>query len=508
MKITRLLLVLVLVVSLLLSSCMFPGDHPNNEGEGENTTNCEGHVDTNTDELCDLCGDSIYFTFDLYAFNDIHGIFSDTDDNIGVARLTSYLKKVKTENTIFLSAGDSWQGSSESNLTDGKIMTEWMNELGLTAMTLGNHEFDWGEDAIRENAEIADFPFLAINIYDKDTNTPVSYAKPSVMVDLGEIQVGIIGAIGDCYTSISGEVRDGFYFKTGKELTSLVKAESERLREGGADFIVYSLHDGHDKNASMGYINDTDLSVYYDISLSDGYVDLVFEGHTHKKYIYKDTKDIYHVQTGGYNQAFSKVEVTYNLVTGKMKPYVTTINTSVTSSMEPDPIVNTLLEKYENDIALGDEVLGTLPSGLNSTVLRNLVADLYLEVGIERWGDAYDIVLGGGFLTVRNPFDLDAGRVKYRDVQSIFPFDNEIVLCSITGRKLLSQFINSTNSNYFISLSEYGKSISIDPNKIYYVIVDTYTSTYNYNGLREVARYDSGVYARDLLAEYIKKNYN
>jgi 2',3'-cyclic-nucleotide 2'-phosphodiesterase (5'-nucleotidase family) len=191
-----------------------------------------------------------------------------------------------------------------------------------------------------------------------------------------------------------------------------------------------------------------------------------------------------------------------------MKPYVSTINASLANNMTPDPIVDTLLDKYKNEIAKADEVLGTLPSGLNSTVLRNLVASLYLEAGMERWGDDYDIVLGGGFLSVSNPYDLDAGEVKYRDLQSIFPFDNEIVLCSVSGKKLLSQFINTDNSNYFVAMSTYGKNITIDPSKTYYIVVDTYTSTYNYNGLTEVARYDSGVYARDLLADYIKKNYN
>ena len=517
MKTTKILLTLVLLLCLLLSACTVPTYKPNtdkgqtggnDDGNSDDRPACEGHIDDDDDEMCDLCGASIYFTFYLYGFNDIHGVFSDTDDNIGVARLSTYLKKAKDKNTIFLSAGDTWQGSSESNLTGGKIMTEWMNDLGVSAMTLGNHEFDWGEEAIEENAKLANFPFLAINIYDKDTNERVSYAKPSVMVDLGEVQVGIIGAIGNCYSSISGEVSGGFYFKTGSDLTALVKAESERLRAEGADFIVYSLHDGHDVSSSSGYISNNDLSVYYDIELSDGYVDLVFEGHTHKKYIYKDTEGIYHIQGGGYNQSISKVEVSYNMISGRMKPYVSTINASLANTMTPDPIVDTLLAKYNNEIAKADEVLGTLPSGLNSTVLRNLVASLYLEAGMERWGDDYDIVLGGGFLSVRNPYDLDAGEVKYRDLQSIFPFDNEIVLCSVSGKKLLSQFINTDNSNYFVAMSTYGKNITIDPSKTYYIVVDTYTSTYNYNGLTEVARYDSGVYARDLLADYIKKNYN
>ena len=520
MKKTSFFLLLLLVISLLLSSCNPTGGNfgensgstnGGSEGNGANDKNedtCRTHVDEDDDELCDVCGKSIFFVFNLFAFNDLHGVFYDTDSDVGVARLTTYLKTAAKENAIILSSGDTWQGSSESNLTGGRIMTEWMNALGGASMTLGNHEFDWGEDAIEENNTLAEFPFLAINIFDKDTNERVSYAKPSVTVDLGEMQIGIIGAIGNCYSSISAEVSGGFYFKTGNELTDLVKEEANRLRAQGVDFIVYSLHDGHDQSSSsVGYISDSDLAAYYDISLSRGSVDLVFEGHTHKNYIYKDTEGVLHIQNGGYNDALAKVEVSVNRITGKIKPYASTVYNSMFKKLSPDPIVSTLMQKYVDEIAKANELLGVLPSYLNSSVIRQLVADLYLKAGGARWGEEYELVLGGGFITVRNPYDLEAGEVLYRDLQAILPFDNELVLCSVPGHKLLSQFIESSNSNYFISLSEYGKSITIDPNKTYYIIVDTYTSTYKYNGLTEIARYDANVYARDLLAAYIKENY-
>jgi hypothetical protein len=47
-------------------------------------------------------------------------------------------------------------------------------------------------------------------------------------------------------------------------------------------------------------------------------------------------------------------------------------------------------------------------------------------------------------------------------------------------------------------------SLGIDPNGTYYVVTDTYTSTYSYNKLTEIQRLNENVYARDLLADYIK----
>lgn len=45
-------------------------------------------------------------------------------------------------------------------------MTDWMNEMDFAAMTTGNYEYDWGKVPIEENYKAAQFPFLAINIYD------------------------------------------------------------------------------------------------------------------------------------------------------------------------------------------------------------------------------------------------------------------------------------------------------------------------------------------------------
>ena len=88
----------------------------------------------------------------------------------------------------------------------------------------------------------------------------------------------------------------------------------------------------------------------------------------------------------------------------------------------------------------------------------------------------------------------------------LFPFDNEIVLCSIKGSDLKKRFISTTNSSYYIGYSSYGSSIknNISDNATYYVIVDAYTAQYKPNKLTVVETYDTVTFARDLLAEYIR----
>lgn len=445
-------------------------------------------------------------TLEFFSINDLHGKFKDTDSNCGVDEMTAYLRaqQKNNPNTVLLSAGDMWQGSSESNLTYGNIITDWMNDLDFAAMTLGNHEYDWGEEYIEQNAEIAEFPILGINVYDPDTNERETYAQPSVMIEKNGVQIGVIGAIGDCISSIASDKTADVYFKTDDALTELVKAESTRLREQGADVIVYSLHDSGSSNDS-----------YYNEELSNGYVDLVFEGHSHAYVRRQDKYGVWHLQAGGDNKTgLSYAKLSVDLLSGD----VTVLSASVVEhseylQLEDDPIVAELLEKYADVISKTDEFLGLNDSYRNSEALASYAAQATFELGYERWNNDENytgkIVLGGGFLNVRSPYSLNAGKVTYGDIYPLFPFDNPIILCRVNGARLLRQFINSTNYTCFYG--EEGQAIknNLQLNETYYVVVDTYTANFNFQGMGylEIVEYydeENPLYTRDALAQFIK----
>ena len=164
-----------------------------------------------------------------------------------------------------------------------------------------------------------------------------------------------------------------------------------------------------------------------------------------------------------------------------------------------------LSEKYADAISRGDELLGTANGYISGKTLQQLCAETYLSFGLERWGDRYDIALGGGYIGIRSPKHLEKGDIFYRDLYSLFPFDNNICICSISGRNLLNRFINTSNSNYFIALNDDLRVNDIDPNATYYVIVDMYSALYAPNRLTVVEVCEEEIYARDLLAQYIKE---
>ena len=490
-----------LIIAVLIFCACLIGCSPNESSGGEHT-----HKDKNSDGVCDKCGEIVLVNLSFYAVNDLHGKFMDTDSQPGVDEFTTYMKNLYADDRreeILLSSGDMWQGTVESSSNKGQLMTEWMNEMGFVSMTLGNHEYDWGSDVLTPNSKLASFPFLAINI--TYNGRAVDYCKASTVVERGGMKIGIIGAIGNCLSSISGEFSDGLKFATGSTLTALVMAESNRLRkEEGCDFIVYSIHEGMDgykvSSSGINQVTNRDMS-YYDTELSNGYVDLVFEAHTHQRYILQDEYGVYHLQGGGENSSISCADVTYNIANGEYDVEPKTLNQNVyaDSSLADDPIVNDLFKKYFPDSNPYTAILGSNAARRQSNDIISQLTRLYYEKGVKEWGDKYDIVLGGGYLKLRTPYSVNKGYVTYADLFSILPFDNAIVLGKIKGYNLISRFFEGDTYSYYTTvIPEF-----IDEYEDYYIIVDSYTSSYRYNNITEVARLGGNVYPRDLLAEFV-----
>lgn len=133
---------------------------------------------------------------DIVSINDFHGSLIKSGKNVGIANLVNEVKaqKAANPNTIFVAAGDLFQGSAESNLLYGKPVAESLKEAGLVASAIGNHEYDWGNNRFATWEKEGGFQFLAANIYDRKTKKPVAYAKPYQIVKLSNgIKVAFIG---------------------------------------------------------------------------------------------------------------------------------------------------------------------------------------------------------------------------------------------------------------------------------------------------------------------------
>ena len=187
--------------------------------------------------------------------SDMHGNiwgFSYEDNaetaNNGMARLYTYIQQVRAENpnTILIDAGDDIQGTIMTDDLYNKTPEEphpviaAMNYMGYDAMTLGNHEFNWGVPTMQTILSQADFPVLAANVTDEKGELVTGAGW--TIVERDGVKVAIIGVVTPDVPIWDGgkEGIDGATFEAAN--VAVGKAIDEIGDQ--ADVIVVSAHMG------------------------------------------------------------------------------------------------------------------------------------------------------------------------------------------------------------------------------------------------------------------------
>ncbi len=111
----------------------------------------------------------------------------------GAATLLGYMNRLRHDrtNVAALNAGDDFQGTPISSITSGRSQIELMNIISPDAVTLGNHEFDYGIDSLRANISRASYPLVCANVVG---NSASSTLVPAYMIlTVAGTKLGIIG---------------------------------------------------------------------------------------------------------------------------------------------------------------------------------------------------------------------------------------------------------------------------------------------------------------------------
>lgn len=420
---------------------------------------------------------------DFYTINDTHGAAVETASSYeaGITRLSTFAltsERADPESTVFLSSGDMWQGSADSNLTYGQLMVNWMNIAGFESMAIGNHEFDWGYTHIVENAALANFPFLGINIVDPQGLRP-SWAQPSKVVVRGGYKIGVIGAIGKLEGSIAVSSLGGFSFRS--DYADLVRQEADRLRqEEDCSLVVLSIHNG---SFDTTYCHN---------------IDAVFEGHSHSNYKTTDSFNIPHVQTYANGSDFQHVR--FSLVDGKFVfDSYSTVAFSTLSALDEEPMSLGVFGYYDGkNSAIKNEVVGHTASLLDESTLANYsVQCMYEYYCNSKWDSALALaVINYGGVRASIP----AGDITYGQVYAALPFDNDNVFCSCTGDQVTSLKANSSLATY----STFNDFVST---QTYHVMVISYVSEKTqYSYLKEISR--DAYRLRDIVADDFRRTLN
>lgn len=195
-------------------------------------------------------------TITILFFNDFHGrifpeIVKEIDENVPVggaayiSQLVNEERKKNSNGCLFVASGDMFHGTPYSNLLKGKSVVALMNYMKLDAMSIGNHEFDWGEETLAQLVSFSQFPYLSANIFNKDGKRPY-YLKPYLIVERKGKKIALIGVITkESASIIHPDYIKNLIFKNPKEiLPSMVK----EVKEKGADLIVLLSHLGFEED--------------------------------------------------------------------------------------------------------------------------------------------------------------------------------------------------------------------------------------------------------------------
>ena len=194
--------------------------------------------------------------------NDIHGeIFPNLFESPGGTTLStggatniySYVKAMRKEwgdSFIWLDGGDQFQGTMEAMLSDGSIMKDFYNYAKLDAIAIGNHEFDYGIETLKQHIKNEKFPTLCANLYDKKNKKYIweegmwENVKPYHIfsVENPSIKIGVIGlATAETTlftaTDLSDYIFDNYYDVTKRWADFLRK-------EKGVDAVILLTHFG------------------------------------------------------------------------------------------------------------------------------------------------------------------------------------------------------------------------------------------------------------------------
>jgi 2',3'-cyclic-nucleotide 2'-phosphodiesterase (5'-nucleotidase family) len=417
------------VLGMVAGGCVPPGPDRADAGVDGGTT---GEVDAGGGaDAGRLAEVTILHTSDehgwLVPFQDGANIYGGAANVVGWWR---ELEGLDPSRHLVLSGGDNWTGPAISTWFKGKPVVEVFNQMGYRAVSLGNHEFDFGQEELRARVSEAGFPFLGANVFDAETGLPADFVSPYAVVEVSGVKVGIVGLVTtSASTSTNPRNVTGLRFEPFARTLAWAVPE---VRAAGAEIVVIL---AHEELSVMLRLADT-LAVP---------VDAIFAAHGHELG-YELRNGIPVVGSGTQFMAYSVTRLVWDRVLGAVvetdtRQEVVAYPARGGNFVTPDPAVEALVEGWQAraDQALSEE-LGYTATGVRAMTwtMGNWVADAW------RWA------FPGSDITIQNfgglRQDVPPGVVTLQDIVSMQPFNNQLFELSLTGAQVVQNLAGVISS--------------------------------------------------------------
>lgn len=380
--------------------------------------------------------------------NDSHGMAWKFDEphNPGIGGLAAQKTLVdniraevqgKGGSVLVLSAGDITLGDPRSNICENIPMVEGMNLVGYDAMTIGNHEFDFGFDAFKKMQDTAKFPFLSANMYKEGGEESIGKNYIEKKMDDG-LKVAILGLTTRETESISSQGIKGNLtmsdpIETAKMWVPILKKKN--------DVVIVLSHLGfYDSDKSFdGYEGDNYLA-----KAVQG-IDLIVGGHTQRQ-LASPVKigDTYIVQTEGlgkwvgridfYFQGTKIVKTEYKLYPINLKEKTDKGTKLIGEAIKENKAMVDMLNGFKCEFST--KQIGTIDRDLDGSedIARKKeveLGDIITDIMREKTGAEIAFLNGG---SIRQ--SLKKGAVTEKDIYSIFPFQDTVYTAELTGAQI------------------------------------------------------------------------
>lgn len=191
----------------------------------------------------------------------------------GVVRRVSFVKQYRAEHpgVLLFDCGDFSQGTPYYNMFRGELEVKMMNLMGYDAMTIGNHEFDFGLENMARLFRMADFPVVCANY--EVAGTPLEgLVKPYVVLERQGVRVGVFGLSPRVEGLVQAANCEGIVYRdpipVAREMARLLRKEER------CDVVICLSHLGL-YGSGLGDAGDEVLAAQ-----TEG-IDLILGGHSH-----------------------------------------------------------------------------------------------------------------------------------------------------------------------------------------------------------------------------------
>jgi 2',3'-cyclic-nucleotide 2'-phosphodiesterase/3'-nucleotidase len=407
---------------------------------------------------------------------DLHGHLLPEEDFTGepsphgLARVATLVRQARTTDpkALLLDAGDCIQGTPMEYVQHTQLadkpdpMMLAMNAIGYDAMTVGNHEYDFGWKTLDAAHRAAHFPWLSANTLKGDTPAFDPY---KVFVVRG-VRIGVLGLTTPAVPYWTDTDKyPGMHFadavETAKKWVPVLHDKEH------CDVVVILAHEGLERESERGKEIPGQLpgeNAGYALAQIPG-VDVIILGHTHRTVASQTVKSgTLLTQAGHFADNLGKIEITLTRASATAPWSISTKRSdlvAVTADTPVDSALVAIAEPYraptrtwlDQPLATADGDFDGTRARLEDTPLIDLVQAAQLQYG------AADVSMAAAFTTEGK---LRKGPVRMRDVASVYVYENNLYTLQVTGKQLKDAL--EWSAHYF-SPYDFGRNAQplIDP---------------------------------------------